>query len=383
MVEHVIVYREAGGFAGWPANYGIWSWPGADGQDEIIAGFVAGRLKVPATGHACDHGHPFVTLQARSLDGGLTWDVAPMPVASPGGRALSADEHVVPALRAGTALAAGLPAQPEPCPGVDFTHPDFALLCGRTGLEAGAVSWFYTSQDRCRSWQGPYTLGDFGLPGIAARTDYVVLGPRDLLLFLTAAKTNGREGRPFCVRTTDGGQTWRFVAWIGPEPEGFAIMPSSVRIARPGSPDAARILTAIRCRGREASGGATGSTAEERMWLDLYASDDEGESWQYLGRPVAHTGSWGNPPALIPVAGQPTGLCLTYGYRNAPYGIRARLSMDGGETWGEERVLRADGGNRDLGYPRTVQRSDGRFVTVYYFNDAPDGERYIEATIWG
>ncbi len=371
MVEHMVIYREAGGFAGWPANYGIWSWPGADGQDEIVAGFVAGRLKVPAAGHACDHTHPFVTLQARSLDGGHTWDVAPMPVASPGGRALSADEHVVPALRAGTALAAGLPAQPEPCPGVDFTHPDFALLCGRTGLEAGAVSWFYTSQDRCRSWQGPYTLGDFGLPGIAARTDYLVLGPRDLLLCLTAAKTNGREGRPFCVRTTDGGQTWRFVAWIGPEPEGFAIMPSSVRIARPGMPGASRILTAIRCRG-----------AGERMWIDLYASDDEGRSWQYVGQPVAHAGSWGNPPALVRVAGEAEGLCLTYGYRDAPFGIRARLSHDGGETWGEERVLRADGGNRDLGYPRTVQRSDGRFVTVYYFNDAPDGERYIAATIW-
>ncbi len=56
--------------------------------------------------------------------------------------------------------------------------------------------------------------------------------------------------------------------------------------------------------------------------------------------------------------------------------------MDGGATWDRWNVLRADGGNRDLGYPCTVQRSDGRFVTVYYFNDAPDGERYIAATIW-
>lgn len=375
MLEHTIVYREPGRFAGWPANYGIWSWPRGAQPDEIVVGFVAGSLKVPAAGHACDPARPFVTLQARSLDGGLTWATAPMPVAAPGGRALSADEHVGPALRAATALAAGEPAQPGPCPGVDFSRPDFALLCGRTGLEAGAVSWFYTSQDRCRSWQGPYTLGAFGLPGIAARTDYLVLGPHDLLLVLTAAKTDGREGRPFCIRTADGGRTWRFVSWIGPEPDGFAIMPASVRIARPGLPDAHRIVTAIRCRGA-AEGGA------ERAWIDLYTSDDEGESWQYMGRPVAHTGSWGNPPALIGIAGQPAGLCLTYGYRDAPYGIRARLSRDGGETWGVERVLRANGGNRDLGYPRTVQRSDGRFVTVYYFNDAPDGERYIAATIW-
>ena len=62
--------------------------------------------------------------------------------------------------------------------------------------------------------------------------------------------------------------------------------------------------------------------------------------------------------------------------------IRARLSNDNGETWGEEINLRSDGGWWDLGYPRTVQCPDGKIVTVYYFNDAKDQERYIAATIW-
>ena len=53
-----------------------------------------------------------------------------------------------------------------------------------------------------------------------------------------------------------------------------------------------------------------------------------------------------------------------------------------GRTWSEERILRADGGNWDLGYPRTVQRADGKVVTIYYFNDRWDHERYIAATIW-
>jgi len=75
-------------------------------------------------------------------------------------------------------------------------------------------------------------------------------------------------------------------------------------------------------------------------------------------------------------------LCLTYGYRDAPYGMRARLSSDEGATWGEEIILRDGGGNHDLGYPRTVQRADGQVVTVYYWNDRPDGERYIAATLW-
>lgn len=75
-------------------------------------------------------------------------------------------------------------------------------------------------------------------------------------------------------------------------------------------------------------------------------------------------------------------LCLTYGYRAEPFGIRARLSDDNGLTWGDEIGIRNDGGGRDIGYPRSVQRKDGQIVTVYYFHDAPLSERYIAATIW-
>jgi len=115
-------------------------------------------------------------------------------------------------------------------------------------------------------------------------------------------------------------------------------------------------------------------------WIDLYASEDNGATWRYLNRPVADTGQGGNPAALTKL--RDGRLCLTYGYRAEPYGLRAKLSADEGLTWGEAIILRADGGNHDLGYPRTVQRPDGGLVTVYYFNDRPDGERYIAATLW-
>ena len=35
--QHVELYRERGRYAGWPANYGIWSW-----QEEIVVGFTLG-----------------------------------------------------------------------------------------------------------------------------------------------------------------------------------------------------------------------------------------------------------------------------------------------------------------------------------------------------
>ena len=66
----------------------------------------------------------------------------------------------------------------------------------------------------------------------------------------------------------------------------------------------------------------------------------------------------GNPASLIRL--KDGRLVLTYGYRAEPNGIRARVSADGGRTWQPEIVLRSDGGNTDLGYPRSVQRADGK-----------------------
>ena len=236
-MEHVTIYREPGRYAGWPANYGIWAW-----GDEIVVGFTAGYHDPAGGFHARDRNRPFVAMQARSLDGGRSWAVGPTPCRTPGGRGLSADEHVQPELWTLAAIEQGLEDAPTPCPGgVDFTHPDFALMCGRTGLKAGARSWFYTSTDRCRSWQGPYSLPMFGFTGIAARTDYLVSGPSTCTLFLTAAKADGEEGRSSAPARPTAGRRSTCCPAIGPEPSGFAIMPASLRL----SPT--RILCAVRC----------------------------------------------------------------------------------------------------------------------------------------
>jgi len=347
--RHVNVYAEPGRFGGWPANHGIWSW-----GDEILVGFSAGYSKDNGPGrHAIDHDRPEEHLLARSLDGGETWTIenpAEQGALIPVGKAL---HGITPP---------GLQERPwEDCPGgIDFTAPDFALTIRMTDANAGASRFSY-SMDRGHAWRGPFRLPLFDQPGIAARTDYVVNGKHDCLLFLTAAKRNGQEGRPLCVRTTDGGKSWQFVAWIGDEPKGYAIMPSTVRLS------ANELLSAIRCRD------------ETRAWIDTYRSHDLGKSWKLDQTPAADLGE-GNPPSLIRLTDGR--LCLTYGYRAEPYGIRARLSPDGGRTWGRERTIRGNGGGRDLGYPRSVQRTDGQIVTIYYFHDTPQGDRYIAATIW-
>jgi hypothetical protein len=172
----------------------------------------------------------------------------------------------------------------------------------------------------------------------------------------------------FCARTRDSARTFDFVSWIGPEPDGFSIMPASVRL-----PDS-RILVALRCR------EGSRDFQHARHFIDLYVSNDEGAAWRLVNRPVEDTGKGGNPPTLTLL--RDGRLCLTYGFRAPPFAMRARLSSDAGATWGPEITLREGGGNHDIGYPRTLQRPDGTIVTIYYFNDHADGERYIGATLW-
>ena len=364
IMHNITIYREVGRYGGWPANYGIWSW-----GNEIVVGFVAGYHKMVMNAHASDKSKPFTTMQARSLDGGLSWDVQPMPVLSPGNRALSADEHADPELKLRTALEMGEINIPQPCPGgIQFNHPDFAMMCARTGLGAGTTSWFYTSTDRCRSWAGPYALPMFRQVGIEARTDAHVIDENTCLLFLTASKASGAEGKGvFCARTTDGGKTFHFLSWVTQVEEGFAIMPSSVRLSD------GKWRSAVRRHG-------SGVDGAQRNWIDLLVSEDGAMSWRYLSQPEVDTGHGGNPPALMRL--QDGRLCLTYGYRNPPYGIRARLSENDGMSWSSPIILREDGGSPDLGYPRSVQRPDGKMVAVYYFNDEPGGAAYIAGTIW-
>jgi hypothetical protein len=348
-VRHVTVYNEPGMFGGWPANHGIWSW-----GNEIVVGFTKGYYKDLGDRHHIDREKPELHMLARSLDGGRTWTIE-----DPGARGELLTEggflHGVP--RPDVAI----PQMREPEGGINFTHPDFAMTL-RTNDTGAGVSRFFYSYDRGHSWEGPFRLPSFGAPGIAARTDYIVNGKHDCMIFLTAAKANGKEGRLLAARTTDGGKTWKRVSWIGPEPEGFEIMPASVRLSETD------IL--VTARNREGP----------RRWISAYLSRDNGQTWERLADPVEDAGI-GNPPAMIRL--RDGRICLVYGFRGEPYSIRARLSRDGGRSWSSDYMLREDGASRDVGYPRLVQRPDGKVVVVYYFTDAKTGpERYIGATIW-
>jgi hypothetical protein len=105
-------------------------------------------------------------------------------------------------------------------------------------------------------------------------------------------------------------------------------------------------------------------------------SHDGGHSFE----PLTTHAVVGHPFAACPL---PDGrILLTYGYRHAPYGIRARIvdpdlrHIDDAD----ELVLRDDGLGVDLGYPWPVTLADGRVLVAYYMTTT-EGARRLEATI--
>jgi hypothetical protein len=351
-IHHSTVYAPTDRFAGWPANNGLWAWD--DG--EILVGCSVGTFCAQA-GHSVTG--PIRSVLLRSTDGGSSWTAhepegylnAPRPLAD-------LDE------------------------GVDFAAPGFAMRVIGTGYHGtdeprGA---FHLSSDRGRTWDGPYRLGDLAehkaLHGLemTPRTDYLVNGPADCTVFLSARKPGSWGGdRVFCARTMDGGRTFAFVSWMVPPSDPYrAVMPSTARCWAHGSTPL-ELVSAVRRRDMRG----------DQAWIDAYISSDGGTSWSFRSR-IGETGGWnGNPPALACL--RDGRLCSVYGNRSLRQ-MLACYSADGGHTWSKPQVLRDDFGSiddePDFGYPRLVQRVDGQLLALYYWATRAHPQQHIAATLW-
>jgi hypothetical protein len=333
--------------AGWPANGGFWMW-----GDEMAVAFECGWFKDRPDwmdGHARDKDKENEDIVARSTDGGLTWTDKKYDV-------LSSDDNM----------------QPSPG-GIDFAHPDFAFKC--------QGERFYYSYDRAKTWHGPFRLRVPGLPGgdndLESRTNYLVSGKYDCTMFL-GVEPEGAEDLAYCARTTNGGKTFDFVSWISPEPdmaqkyERWAVY-SGVRLSQD------HLIAALRRKINKTQG------AIQRLnWIDVFESWDDGKTWIFLSKvadtDIVNSEHNGNPPSILRL--KDGRLCVTYGFRAEPFVMCAKLSSDNGETWGKPIILRCCARNWDFGYSRSLQRPDGKVVTVYYFATPHNRDQFIAATIW-
>ena len=353
IVKHFTISMEAGRYKGWPANYGMWTW-----GKELLVMFEDCKMDISdLTGHTYDRSVPFYMEQARSLDGGETWTRERNPILKPGDWGRPWNGLNGPAVR-------------DLAERIDFEQPDFALLFRSAHHEYGPHYYYFTI-DRGHSWEGPFSLPNWGYATVNARTDYIVLGENECVAFLSGKQEEATEdgAEVFMIRTRNGGMSWERVARANrPTPRlengkvNFTIMPSTLRLA------SGKFVCCARCT----------NSLEKRFWIEVWSSEDCGESWDYLSE--IDTSNSSTPPAAILL---PDGrIVVTYGFRVPPYGIRARISSDEGSKWSDEIVLREDGGNFDIGYTRNALLPDASIVTAYYYNFDRTRERSIEATIW-
>lgn len=340
-VKHTVVYYEPGKFAGWPANGGLWIW-----GNEILVCYEVGDYLLRKDHHAFNPDSPMLTAFARSQDGGLTWSV---------------EEHSNVTTPWSIRNDAWVPNDsPKNLSGLDFAMK----------LRDNAI-WF--SGDRGKNWQGPSKL-DIANLTLLSRTNYIPTGEKSALVFLSAREKKKagelkKRNRSLVVETTDGGQTFQFLSWLGDESwfadledkyDAYSIMPSAVRL------DADHYVCAVR------------EARRRNKWVKIFESTDGGKSWSEISK-IAQNAH--NPAALVSLGGKR--IAAIYGNReNGPKGMFACLSEDGGHTWKKEVTLREDAVTWDFGYPVAAVRPDGAVVIVYYMNTADKPNQHIAATIW-
>ena len=115
---------------------------------------------------------------------------------------------------------------------------------------------------------------------------------------------------------------------------------------------------------------AQGVFEDGRKMLTLYQtkSFDRGRSWT---KPKMIIGENDGAPSHI-IRHSSGVLVCTYGRRTRPFGIRVMFSNDNGESWDNGHILYENKYTADLGYPSTIELSDGSLLTVFY---AHEGER--------
>ena len=221
--------------------------------------------------------------------------------------------------------------------------------------------YMYRSSDLGRTWDTgqPFQISSLGFQAHTGKDGILEMPDGTLLLMFNSRAAIDDEwgGGVYVARSYDSGRTWVQPSQVANDPEGRVSFgePPIVRLS------SGRLLTMMRTN----------------EYLYQAHSDDDGWVWKGVRRsPI-----WGFPCNLVQLKSGRV-LCA-YGYRREPFGVRACISDDEGETWniGREIVIRDDGLHRDLGYPASILLQDGRILTVYYFH-GEDGIRFIGGSIY-
>lgn len=348
----VTIYRDPGAYAAHPCIVRL-------SNGDLLVAFNEGLPRRPWL-------HPpkdprFVNLMARSRDGGHTWltprvipSYAMTGVECPSITQLTTgDVLLVQWQFAWYPLEAArklwrLPGNPHdihlvtrqgwvgkrPTRETDWDETPFPWARGDAGL------FVSLSRDDGATWDSTVRV-----PTTPFRRGYSPRPPAQLSdgTALLALDSHDERGVLYVLRSRDAGRSW----------EAPVVVSDSPPLAEPSILALPRGKVIIHSR-HESSG-----------LIHQHDSFDGGQTWA----PPRPTRIWGYPAHLLRLS---DGRLLTvYGHRRSPFGIRASLSGDDGETWdaAPEIIIRGDLPSGNLGYPTVVELQAGRLFVAYYGED--------------
>lgn len=198
-------------------------------------------------------------------------------------------------------------------------------------------SWMLRSTDGGLTWSAPYRID--------LTTPHGPFALRDGRL-LHAGKRYPGPGEIGVSESRDDGLTWKWLAQIPTRPGDDPL--ASYHELHGVETAEGRLVVHIR--------NHNPVNARETLQTE---SSDGGKTWS-VPRAI---GVWGLPSHLLRL--RDGRLVMSYSYRRAPHGNQARLSSDHGRTWSAPMVL-SDDGTGDLGYPSTVELTNGELLSLWY-----------------
>jgi hypothetical protein len=199
----------------------------------------------------------------------------------------------------------------------------------------------------------------FGEPAPAYNRGAMVQDKKGRLYWAVAAQTQlePRLTSTYLMTSDDGGLSWEYRCPIASDDKA-SFNETSLYITPKGD-----IVAFMR-------------TADFGDHTVVARSTDGGKSFE----PWVDSGFQGHPHFALRLPDD--NVFLVYGYRHAPFGIRARILNPECTDFAtaEEIVLRDDGTKGDLGYPWATMTADGKILVTYYFHDETEN-RHIAGTL--